>query len=209
MWISKKISAVLFCLIFLVGCNASWGGSGPQLPAVDSGSNEDEESSDDLNQPINEINLENSGLTEEEFRVGQIFVNNWSGLEDELDDESTWTLSSIDTVSGNPIINYDGSIRISLAHPFDKKNEDYDLLLAASIITKVLGVCVADETPVCEESAAGFYRAKAIFANSERVFFKTEYSALLEDGLTLTVISFNNSDKSSDRRDIKFKKSKK
>jgi hypothetical protein len=202
-----KISAVFFCLISSVGCNSSWGGSGPQFPATERDSDE-EESVEEVGEPINNTHLEISGLTEAEFKAGQIFVNNWSGLEDELVDESAWTISSIDVASGNAIIKYDGSIRISLAHPFDKKNEDYDLLLAASITTKVLGVCVADETPVCEESNEGFYTANPIFANAKRMFFKTEYSALLEDGLILTVISFNNSNKKIDRRDIKFTKSK-
>lgn len=208
MRMTVKISATFFCLISSVGCNSSWGGSGPQFPATDSGSHEEEEPGEELNEPINDIHLEISGLTEDEFRAGQAFVNNWSGLGDELSDENTWTISSIDAASGNTITNYDGSIRISLAHPFDKKNEDYDLLLAASITSKVLGVCVADETPVCEESKEGFYSASPIFANAKRMFFKTEYSALLEDGLILTVISYDSSNKKTGRRDIKFTKSK-
>jgi hypothetical protein len=208
MLMHTKITAAFLFFISSVGCSSDWGGSGPQIPASHSGSDEAKESKNDVNQPINDTHLEISGLTEDEFRAGQIFVNNWSGLADELDIESNWTLSSIDAASGNSKINYNGSIRISLAHPFDKKNEDYNLLLSASITTKVLGVCVADETPVCEEFALGFYRAKTIFANAKRMFFKTEYSALLEDGLTLTIISFDDANKKTDRRDIKFTKSK-
>jgi hypothetical protein len=205
--LTKVTAAVLF-FTSTVGCSSGWGGSGPQTPATHSGSNEEKESSDDVNQPINDTHLEISGLAEDEFRAGQNFVNSWSGLADELDNENNWNIASIDAVSGNAIVNYTGSIRISLAHPFDKKNEDFDLLLSASITTKVLGVCVADETPVCEESAAGFYPAKTIFANAKRLFFKTEYSALLEDGLTLTVISFDEENKITDRRDIKITESK-
>lgn len=103
-------------------------------------------------------------------------------------------------------VEYNGSIRISLTHPFSKKAEDYELLLASSLATRGMGVCVDDEFPDCKVGAPGFHAAKPLFTDGNKVFFKTNYSALLEDGLVINILSFDAAGAVIDQRKVKFEK---
>lgn len=198
MIVMVRVTMMTLLLTAVSACTS--GGAGPRIPAADS---EDTGSRkrNSREEPINRIDLDISGLTEDEFREGRLFVNGWTGAEDEPDSEKSWRTESAG--SGK----YKGKTRISLAHPYDKANEDYEILLATSLTTKIMGVCVADEAPVCEEGESGFHRANLIFASGKMLFFKTENSALLEDGLVLNILSFDESKEIVDRRDIRFSKS--
>jgi hypothetical protein len=103
-------------------------------------------------------------------------------------------------------VEYNGAIRISLTHPYSKKDEDYEILLASSMETKEMAVCVDNETPDCKKGGPGYYTAKVLYTDGSKMFFKTDYSALLEDGLVLNVLAFDAAGKQIDQRKIKFEK---
>ena len=97
---------------------------------------------------------------------------------------------------------YPEDLKISLAHPFDVSNNDFDLLFSASPTVGALGLCLTRDTPSCVPGGAGYFAATKIHASGARAFFKTKSSALLEEGLVLRVVASDASGQVLDARTI-------
>jgi hypothetical protein len=101
---------------------------------------------------------------------------------------------------------YAGRIRMSLAHPYDKPKDDYELLFSVPLNTAVVGLCETDVValPDCKPGNAGFHTTKFIFAKDHSKFFQTDESALLEDGLVVHIVALDAAGTVFDSRNIKF-----
>jgi hypothetical protein len=95
---------------------------------------------------------------------------------------------------------YTGHIRISLAHPFDVKKEDYEILAATPNDVAALALCHIKEGGACEPGSPLYYTSELVYATSQARFFKVEASALLEDGLTVQLMSYDKAGKVTDTR---------
>lgn len=81
--------------------------------------------------------------------------------------------------------NVPGDLFISLAHPFELANDDYEVVISAPRSIKSVSLCEVEEsTGVCGAE----FPSRLIFANEQRNFFVSRYSALLEHGLILALI---------------------
>jgi hypothetical protein len=116
------------------------------------------------------------------------------------------TLDDRFSLSEYESVEYNGSIRLSLAHPYQSSEDDYEILVAAAPEAAFLGLCVDDETPNCQKDAPGYFAAKASYATTTKMFFKTEESALLEDGLVLNILAHDKQGALIDQRKVKFER---
>jgi mono/diheme cytochrome c family protein len=109
------------------------------------------------------------------------------------------------TLSEWEVVEYQGNIRISLAHPFNQQNNDYEILAATTMETYGMGVCVDHGEGVpCVIGGDGFFSTSLIYSDGERKFFKASSSALLEHGLVLHFVAFDENQTVLEERRVKF-----
>lgn len=97
--------------------------------------------------------------------------------------------------------NLPGRLYVSLTHPYELDNDDYEMVVSTPREAKSLTVCEVEEaTGECgvEESA------RLIFASEERNFYVADKSVLLEHGLILALIAKNESKDIIDMRTFSF-----
>lgn len=110
----------------------------------------------------------------------------------------------ISTLRDTADVGYTGHIRLSLAHPFDVKKEDYEILLSTPFDVQSMAVCQIKEGAVCEAGSPSYFTTELTYATAARRFFKVEASALLEKDLTLQFMSYDRSGKAIDTRRVTF-----
>jgi len=97
---------------------------------------------------------------------------------------------------------YTGHIRLSLAHPFDAKNQDYEILMSVPFDVTDMAVCEVKADQPCAAGSEAYFKTTLIYATPQRRFYKSVASALLEDGLTLKMMSLGAQGQPMDERTI-------
>jgi hypothetical protein len=97
-----------------------------------------------------------------------------------------------------------GDIRVSLAHPYDLKHDDFELVFAVPNTVDGVSVCEVRVDATCAAGGPGVFGSKLVFATDARKFFKANATALLESGLMLKLLAFDKSGAQVDARMISF-----
>ena len=97
-----------------------------------------------------------------------------------------------------------GDIKVSLAHPYDLKHDDFELVFGVPNTVGSVSVCEVRIDATCAAGGAGVFGSKLVFATDARKFFKANATALLESGLMLKIIALDKSGAQVDARMIAF-----
>jgi hypothetical protein len=100
---------------------------------------------------------------------------------------------------------YTGHIQLSIAHPFNVKREDYEILLSVPVDVANMAVCEVKKTEPCAVGSPAYFKTKILYATAQRRYFKADASALLEDGLVLKFVSLDAKATAVDTRVVQFK----
>jgi hypothetical protein len=104
---------------------------------------------------------------------------------------------------------YTGSIRVSLAHPVSATANNYQLMFAASSAATALGVCVLKSSTIltppatCQVNGPNYTPIGLLASGGARNYFAAQ-TALLENGLTLMVVTSDATGTVNDSRTIVF-----
>jgi hypothetical protein len=107
-------------------------------------------------------------------------------------------------LASRPAAVYSGHIRLSLAHPYDVKNEDYDLLLSVPTDVDSMSVCEVRDDAECKPGSKSYFKTDLVLSTATRKFFKPKVSALLENGLTVEIRSHDKDGNVIDARAIEL-----
>jgi len=99
---------------------------------------------------------------------------------------------------------YEADIKISLSHPYDVRNDDFELMFASSPEIEQVGVCLRKGQNICSRSSPNFFDAKLIYASNTRRFYALTRTALLEQNMVLELIGFDQTGREIGRRAIMF-----
>lgn len=137
-------------------------------------------------------------LDRETFTAGQGLVGAWSGVGDEIRPDSRWLVET--RTNSNSPSTLANDIALSLNHPIDLKNENYQLLISAPRTSSNLEICEGD----CNAPGVKIFRAAYVFFNASRKFYWTNATVKVDDGLRLELRSSDKSGQVTGQRPIEF-----
>jgi hypothetical protein len=98
----------------------------------------------------------------------------------------------------------EADITVSLAHRFDVRNEEYELMFASSPEIEQVGVCLRKGQSTCSRVTTNYFETKVIYATSARRFYALTSTALLEQNMVLELVAYNKAGSETGRRAITF-----
>ena len=101
---------------------------------------------------------------------------------------------------------YAGDIRLSLAHPVNVRQDDFDILLSVPASVAKMAVCEVRVNAECKENAPYRFDTTLIYLTTDRHYFKSTASALLEDGLILKIEALDDKGTAVDSRLVQIKR---